>query len=65
MAEGGVMEQEPLNSETALREDIAMLREKIERKRRSLGALEEEVRKREAEFITLRVTSRMEEWEDE
>jgi hypothetical protein len=49
-----MMEIEPLDSEIALREDIATMREQIVRMRRSLGALEEEVRKREQDFISLR-----------
>jgi hypothetical protein len=38
-------------SESALREEIAMLREQEERVRQTLGRLEEERRRREAEFI--------------
>jgi hypothetical protein len=38
-------------SETALREEIAMLREQEERVRQTLGRLEEERRRREAEFM--------------
>jgi hypothetical protein len=63
MAEGGVMEDEPLDSELAAREDIAMMREQIARMRRSLGALEDEVRLRENEFIAIRSARRLEEWE--
>ena len=43
-----------LDNEVALREDIAALRERIARVRQDLGALENEVRKREGEFIALR-----------
>lgn len=43
-----------LDNEIALREDIAGLREQIARTRQALGALEQEVRKREGEFIALR-----------
>ena len=43
-----------LDNEIALREDIAALREQIARTRQALGALENEVRKREGEFIALR-----------
>jgi len=63
MAEGRVMEDEPLDSELAAREDIAMMREQIARMRRSLGALEDEVRLRENEFIAIRSARRLEEWE--
>ena len=62
MAEGGVMEEEPLDSELAAREDIATMREQIARMRRSLGSLEDEVRMREAEFIAIRAHRRLEEW---
>ena len=66
MAEGRVMmEEEPLDSELAAREDIAMMREQIARMRRSLGALEDEVRLRENEFIAIRTARRIEEWEDD
>jgi hypothetical protein len=65
MVEGGVMEEEPLDSELAAREDIAMMREQIARMRRSLGALEDEVRLRENEFIAIRTARRIEEWEDD
>jgi hypothetical protein len=65
MAEGGLMEHEPLDSELAAREDIAMMREQIARMRRSLGALEDEVRLRENEFIAIRTARRVEEWEDD
>jgi hypothetical protein len=64
MVEGGLMEhEEPLDSELAAREDIAMMREQIARMRRSLGALEDEVRLRENEFIAIRSARRVEEWE--
>jgi hypothetical protein len=65
MAEGRVMEEEALDSELAAREDIAMMREQIARMRRSLGALEDEVRLRENEFIAIRTARRVEEWEDD
>lgn len=48
------MEGEPLDSELAAREDLATMRDQIARMRRSLGALEEEVRLREGEFIAAR-----------
>ena len=38
-------------SESALREEIALLREQEERVRQTLGRLEEERRRREGEFI--------------
>jgi hypothetical protein len=64
MVEGGLMEhEEPLDSELAAREDIAMMREQIARMRRSLGALEDEVRLRENEFIAIRSARRIGEWE--
>jgi hypothetical protein len=63
MVEGGVMEDEPLDSELAAREDIALMREQIARMRRTLGAMEDEVRMREAEFIAIRSHRRVEEWE--
>jgi hypothetical protein len=50
----GLMESEPLDSELAAREDIATMREQIARMRRTLGALEDEVRMREAEFMAIR-----------
>jgi predicted nuclease with TOPRIM domain len=53
MAEGSVME-EPIDNETALRDEIADLNERVARLRRELGAMENEVRKREGEFIALR-----------
>lgn len=53
------MEDEPLNSEVALREDIATMRDQIARMRRSLGALEEEVRMREGEFIAMRAAQHL------
>ncbi len=55
MAEGGMME-EPLDSESALRDEIADLNEKVARLRRELGAMENEVRKREGEFIAMRAS---------
>ncbi len=48
------MMDEPLDSETALRDEIADLNEKVARLRRELGAMENEVRKREGEFIAMR-----------
>ena len=50
----GLMESDPLDSELAAREDIATMREQIARMRRTLGALEEEVRLRESEFMAIR-----------
>ena len=50
------MEEEPLDNEVALREDIAVMREQITRMRKSLGALENEVRRREGEFIAMRAS---------
>lgn len=50
----GMMERDSLDSEVALREDITRLREQMDHVRRSLGALEEEVRRREGEFIAIR-----------
>jgi len=50
------MEEEPLDNEVALREDIATMREQISRMKRSLGALENEVRRREGEFIAMRAS---------
>jgi predicted nuclease with TOPRIM domain len=53
MAEGRMME-EPIDNETALRQDIADLNERVAKLRRELGAMENEVRRREGEFIALR-----------
>ena len=53
MAEGGMMD-EPIDNETALRDEIADLNEKVAKLRRELGAMENEVRKREGQFIALR-----------
>jgi hypothetical protein len=47
------MEREPL-SEGVLREEIAILREQEARLRQSLGRVEEERRRREAEFMAVR-----------
>ena len=47
------MEREPM-SESVLREEIAMLREQEARVKQTLGKLEEERRRREAEFIAIR-----------
>ena len=63
MAEGGLMEDEPLDNEVALREDIAELREQIARTRQALGALEQEVRRREGEFIAMRSARLVEDYE--
>ena len=49
--------EEPIDNETALREDIVLLREKAAQLRRQLGALENEVRKREGEFIAIRAAA--------
>jgi predicted nucleic acid-binding Zn-ribbon protein len=51
--EGELME-EPIDNETALRDEIADLNEKVAKLRRELGAMENEVRKREGQFIALR-----------
>jgi len=56
MAEGGTMTDEPLDNETALREEIIDLNDKIARLRRELGAMENEVRKREGHFIAMRAS---------
>ena len=45
---------ERMDSESALRAEIADLNERVAKMRRQLGALENEVRKREGEFIALR-----------
>jgi len=47
------MEREPM-SETTLREEITMLREQESRLRQTLGRVEEERRRREAEYIAVR-----------
>jgi len=47
------MERDPM-SESVLREEIAMLREQEARVKQTLGKLEEERRRREAEFIAIR-----------
>lgn len=47
------MERDPM-SESVLREEIAMLREQEARVKQTLGRLEEERRRREAEFIAIR-----------
>jgi hypothetical protein len=59
------MEDEPLDSELAAREDIAMMREQIARLRQSAGALEREVRMREAEYMAIRAKRHLEEWDDD
>ena len=56
MAEGGLMDDEPIDNETALRDEIADLNQRVARLRRELGALENEVRKREGEFIAMRAS---------
>jgi hypothetical protein len=53
------MERERL-SEFVLREEIAMLREQEERLRQSLGRVEEERRRREAEFMVVRSDAALE-----
>jgi predicted nuclease with TOPRIM domain len=50
------MTDEPLDNETALREEIIDLNDKIARLRRELGAMENEVRKREGQFIAMRAS---------
>ena len=45
---------EPIDNETALRDEIADLRDRAAKLRSQLGALENEVRKREGEFIAIR-----------
>ena len=47
------MEMEPM-AEGVLREEIAMLREQEARLKQSLGRVEEERRRREAEYMVLR-----------
>ena len=51
------MSDEPLDNTTALRDEIADLNERIAKARRALGALENEVRKREGEFIAMRAAA--------
>ena len=53
MDEGRLMEDR-IDNETALRDEIADLNERIAKAKQQLGALENEVRKREGEFIALR-----------
>ena len=50
-------EDERLDSEHALRDEIADLNERAARLRRELGALETEVRKREGQFIAMRASA--------
>jgi predicted nucleic acid-binding Zn-ribbon protein len=50
----GVMMEEPIDNETALRDEIADLHDRMAKLRRELGAVENEVRKREGEFIAIR-----------
>lgn len=45
---------EPLDNEVALREEIADLHLRMAALKQSLGALENEIRKREGEYITIR-----------
>lgn len=45
-----------IDNETALRDEIADLNEKVARLRQELGALENEVRRREGEFIAIRAS---------
>ena len=47
------MESEPI-SEGVIREEIALLREQEARIKQTLGRLEEERRRREAEFMAIR-----------
>ncbi len=47
------MEREQM-SETTLREEITMLREQEARMKQTLGRIEEERRRREAEYIAVR-----------
>ena len=47
------MESEPI-SEGVIREEIALLREQEARMKQTLGRLEEERRRREAEFMAIR-----------
>ncbi|HEY7823959.1 MAG TPA: hypothetical protein VIG24_14040 [Acidimicrobiia bacterium] len=47
---------EPIDNETALRDEIADLNERVAKLRRELGTLENEVRKREGEFIAIRAS---------
>jgi predicted nucleic acid-binding Zn-ribbon protein len=53
VAEGRLMEDR-IDNETALRDEIANLNDQIAKARQQLGALENEVRKREGEFIAIR-----------
>jgi predicted nucleic acid-binding Zn-ribbon protein len=53
MVEGRMMDDR-IDNETALRDEIADLNERIAKARQQLGALENEVRKREGEFIAIR-----------
>ena len=46
--------EDRIDNETALRDEIADLNERVSRLRSELGALENEVRRREGEFIALR-----------
>jgi predicted nucleic acid-binding Zn-ribbon protein len=55
VAEGGLMDDR-IDNETALRDEIADLNERVAKLRRELGALESEVRRREGEFIAIRAS---------
>lgn len=46
--------EDRIDNEIALRDEIADLNDRIAKVRQQLGALENEVRKREGEFIALR-----------
>jgi predicted nucleic acid-binding Zn-ribbon protein len=48
------MMDDRIDNETALRDEIADLNLKVARLRQELGALENEVRRREGEFIAIR-----------
>jgi predicted nucleic acid-binding Zn-ribbon protein len=50
------MMDDRIDNETALRDEIADLNEKVARLRQELGALENEVRRREGEFIAIRAS---------
>jgi predicted nucleic acid-binding Zn-ribbon protein len=50
------MMEDRIDNETALREEIADLNTKVARLRQELGALENEVRRREGEFIAIRAS---------
>jgi predicted nucleic acid-binding Zn-ribbon protein len=50
------MMDDRIDNETALRDEIADLNAKVARMRQELGALENEVRRREGEFIAIRAS---------